>query len=63
MFFLVNKDPHRRVKVSVSASGGELAFREEQLENPKRRIPTRIGVSFTGKARSGGVKIRYEAGE
>ena len=62
-FFLVNKAPHRRMKVTVSASGGELAFREEQLENPKRRIPTRIGVSFTGKARSGGVKIRYEAGE
>ena len=60
-FFLVHKTPGRKVKVSVSANGGEVAFREERLENPKRRIPTRIGLSLVGKAQAGSLTIKYEA--
>ena len=62
-FFLVNATPRRKLKVSISAEGGELAFREERLENPKRRIPTRIGVALAGTAKEGCIRIRYDVVE
>ena len=62
-FFLVNATPRRKLKVSISAEAGELAFREERLENPKRRIPTRIGVALAGNAKEGSIRIRYDVVE
>ena len=60
VFFLVTDKPDRRVKVTVGAPEGAINMREEQIENPKRRIPTRIGISLNGKVTAGRIVLTYE---
>jgi hypothetical protein len=63
VFFLVTDKPDRRVKVTVGVSGGTVNMREEQIENPKRRIPTRIGISLNGKVTAGRIVLTYEVAQ
>ena len=60
VFFLATDKPSRRVKVTVAVPGGAMKMREEQIENPKRRVPTRIGISLLGKVTAGRIVLTYE---
>jgi hypothetical protein len=51
------------VKVTVGVPEGAINMREEQIKNPKRRIPTRIGISLNGKVTAGRMVLTYEVAQ
>ena len=61
VFYLVNAEPARKLKVEVSTGGRAWTLREEQLENPKRRVPTRLAVALDKPVSDATITIAYTA--